>query len=93
MSALGVQFGRHTGAYMIGSGLVLVFGLVQVAVVTRFFDPPAFGRLALLLFLAGLLTISYNLGSLQGTFARVYGASAWGISASAPSSSSSPDAP
>jgi accessory secretory protein Asp2 len=74
LSALGVQFGRHTGAYASASGINLVLALIQVAIVTRFLGPSAFGELALLLFLASLLTVTYNLGSLQGIFGRVYGA-------------------
>jgi accessory secretory protein Asp2 len=74
LSALGVQFGRHTGAYASASGINLALALIQVAVVTRFLGPSSFGELALLLFLASLLTVAYNLGSLQGIFGRVYGA-------------------
>jgi O-antigen/teichoic acid export membrane protein len=75
LSALGIQFVRHAGAYATASAITLALMLVQVAIVTRFLGPSAFGRLALLLILAALLTITYNLGSLQGTFSRVYGAS------------------
>ena len=75
LSLLGIEFGRHTGAYGLGSGITLLLALVQVAIVTRFLGPAEFGQLALLLFLAALLTITYSLGLLQGTLVRVYGAS------------------
>ena len=77
-SALGTLGGRlshHTALY--GSGAVIGFalGIVNVAVLTRLLDLGEFADLALLLFFAALLTFVYNIGTLQGTFMRVFGSS------------------
>lgn len=70
---LGMQMGRHAAVYGLGAFLRVFLSLVTVAVVTRFLDPAAFGRFSLLLLFSAGLTILYNLGSLQGTFMRVFG--------------------
>jgi O-antigen/teichoic acid export membrane protein len=45
----------------------------SVVVVAFFLGPAEFGRFGLLLFLAALLTLLFNLGTKQGTFKRVFG--------------------
>lgn len=72
---LGVRVTRDTAIYVIGATITLLLALVNVAVITRFLDPAEFGELALLLTLAALLTVLYNLGTLQGIFMWVFGAS------------------
>ncbi len=59
--------------YASASGIGLALGLVQVGIVTRFLDPSEYGRAGLLLLFASLLTIAYNLGTLNGTFMRAFG--------------------
>src|SRR4051794_6117404 len=51
-----------------------VFGILSIAVLTRLLSLAEFGRLALLLFFAAMLTLFYNAPSLQGTLMRVFGA-------------------
>ena len=71
------RFGRHLGRdaaiYAAGSGVTLIASLGAVAVLTRYLRPAEFGELALLLLVAALLTVIYNLGSLQGGLASVFG--------------------
>jgi O-antigen/teichoic acid export membrane protein len=74
LSRFAAKLSRHAGIYAGGQVLALALGLVNVAVVTRFLPPSAFGELAIFLVFASLLTILYNLGTLQGTFMWVYGA-------------------
>jgi O-antigen/teichoic acid export membrane protein len=73
-SALGARLTRDTGLYTGGAFAGFLLAVVQVAVVTHYLSPSEFGQLALLLFFAALTTIVYNLGTLQGTFMWVFGA-------------------
>ena len=73
-SALGARLTRDTGLYTAGAFAGFLFAVIQVAVVTHYLTPSEFGQLALLLFFAALTTIVYNLGTLQGTFMWVFGA-------------------
>jgi O-antigen/teichoic acid export membrane protein len=72
---LGVRVTHDAGIYISGAVITLFLALVNVAVITRFLDPAEFGELALLLTFAALLTVLYNLGTLQGTFMWVFGSS------------------
>jgi O-antigen/teichoic acid export membrane protein len=74
LSRLGVKLSRHAGIYAGGQALYLVLALANVAVLTRLLSPSVFGELAIFLVFASLLTVLYNLGTLQGTFIWVYGA-------------------
>lgn len=67
------RISRHTLIYASASISVIVIGLANVAVVTRFLEPAEFGKLAVLFFFATVLTVLYNAGSLQGTLAWVHG--------------------
>jgi O-antigen/teichoic acid export membrane protein len=73
LAQLAGRVGRHTSVYAVGSAASLVLSLVNLAIITRYLSAPEFGRLALLLFFAALLTVTYNLGSLQGTMNSVFG--------------------
>jgi O-antigen/teichoic acid export membrane protein len=73
-SALGARLTRDTGLYTTGAFAGFLLAVINVAVVTHYLSPSEFGQLALLLFFAALTTIVYNLGSLQGTFMWVFGA-------------------
>ncbi len=72
-AALGTQVLRYASIHTVGviGGNVLTFG--SILVITYFLGPAEFGRLSLLLFLAGLLNMLFNLASKQGTFKRVFG--------------------
>jgi len=73
-SVLGARLTRDTGLYTTGAFAGFLLAVVNVAVVTHYLSPSEFGQLALLLFFAALTTIVYNLGTLQGTFMWVFGA-------------------
>lgn len=75
LGALGGRISRHTAIYASGNITTFVMGIANLAVLTRVLEIEEFGQLALLLMLAVLLTILYNLGSLQGAFLRVFGSS------------------
>ncbi len=69
----GVRLARLLGAYVIGSLVVLIFSFVNFFVFTRLLGKGEFGTLSLLVFWAGLLTLLFNLGSMQGTLRSVFG--------------------
>jgi O-antigen/teichoic acid export membrane protein len=73
LDALVRRLGRFMLIYASGSMATLVLGLAITAVMTHAIAPPEYGRLALVLFLASLLTILINLGSLQGAFRLLFG--------------------
>ena len=75
LTAVAARLGRHTAIYTGGFGATLALSLVSVAVTTRYLGPSEFGELGVLLVFAALLTVLYNLGSLQGAFQLVYGSS------------------
>src|SRR3954467_10055363 len=77
-STLAGRLGRHAVIYGSAGAATLVLGLVNVAVLTRLLEPHAFGRVATFLVFAGMLTILYNLGSLQGSFRAAFGGSGEG---------------
>lgn len=64
----------HSALYVVTGASTLLIGLVSVAVLTRFLSPAEFGDLAVLLVTASILTLLYNLVTLQGTFAWAFGA-------------------
>lgn len=72
--AFGHRLRSHAGIYALSHFGVFLFGMVNVAVLTRLLPIEAFGRLAVYLLLAALLTTIYNLGSLQGVLISVFGA-------------------
>jgi O-antigen/teichoic acid export membrane protein len=72
---LGARLTRDAALYTAGAFFGFVISLVNVAVLTRFLVPSEYGQLALLLMFSAGLTVLYNLGSLQGTFVWVFGAS------------------
>ena len=73
LATFGRRLGRHSAIYASGAAATFVFGLVNVAVLTRMLPIEEFGRLAVYLILATLLTTLYNLGSLQGILISVFG--------------------
>jgi O-antigen/teichoic acid export membrane protein len=73
-SAVAGSVGRDTALFAGGSGVGLFIGLVTAIVMTHYLTPGEYGRLAIMLVLASLLTTLYNLGLLQGTLLAVFGA-------------------
>jgi O-antigen/teichoic acid export membrane protein len=69
----GRRLSRHVSVYAVAHFGTFLFGMANLAVLTRLLPLEAFGRLALYLLLATLLTTLYNLGSLQGIFISVFG--------------------
>lgn len=65
---------RHSVVYGATSAIQMIVAVGSVAILTRYLAPSDFGRLSVLLFGASLATITYNLGTLQGTFSWVFGA-------------------
>lgn len=73
LASFGRRLGRHSGIYAVGHVAIFLFGMVNVAVLTRLLPIEEFGRLAVYLLLATLLATLYNLGSLQGVLMAVFG--------------------
>lgn len=67
------RLGSHSGIYAGGAGGTFLFALANVAVLTRLLPIEDFGRLAVCLVFAAMLTVIYNLGTLQGTLMSVFG--------------------
>lgn len=67
------RIGKHAFIYGIAAFMTVISGLVTVAVYTRFIDPTAFGKFAVLGTTASFVTVAVNLCSLQGTMRRVHG--------------------
>lgn len=67
------RIGRHASVYAASSAASLALALANLALLTQFLAPGEFARLAILLVFASLLTVVYNLGSLQGTLNLVFG--------------------
>lgn len=62
------RVGKHAALYAAAPLVGFVTSLVNLVVLTRLLDRSAYGRLAVMLVFASLLTVLYNLGSIQGTF-------------------------
>lgn len=73
ITKLGSRLTRDTAVFTGATAITVILAFVTVAVVTRYLTPPEFGQLALFYFFAALLTVVYNLGSMQGTLLRVFG--------------------
>jgi O-antigen/teichoic acid export membrane protein len=65
--------GAHSGLYVASGAATLLLGLVSVAVLTRFLAPAEFGKLAILLVANSILSMVFNLVTLQGTLSWAYG--------------------
>lgn len=69
---LGLQLTNHVFLYASSAGFTFVVSLVNLGFLTHYLSVGDFGRLAVLLVFAALLTILYNLVLLQGTFGLVF---------------------
>lgn len=72
-AALGAQVARYSSIFSSGLVLTNLLAFASTIVVAHLLGPAEFGEFALLLFLAGLLNLVFNLGSKQGTMRRVFG--------------------
>lgn len=66
--------GAHSGVYVATGVATLLLGLASVAALTRLLSPAEFGRLAILLVASSILSMLFNLVTLQGTLSWAYGA-------------------
>jgi hypothetical protein len=73
LTAVAERISRDTAVYTVAMGVTFPFALLSVAVFTRYLAPFEYGDLAVLLVYSSLLTILYNVGTLQGVMALVYG--------------------
>ena len=74
LSGVADQVLRHTSVYGVGTAIKLALSIVNAILLTYYLRPDEFGRLALLLVFASLLTVLYSLLLLTGTLSRAYGA-------------------
>ncbi len=72
-AALGTQVLRYSGIHSVGIVVSNSLTFVSTILVANFIDPGEFGQLGLLLFLAGLMTLLFTVGSKQGTMKRTFG--------------------
>jgi O-antigen/teichoic acid export membrane protein len=73
-AVLGARVVRYSSIFAGGLIVTNLIAFASTIVLAHLLGPAEFGQLALLLFLAGLLTLIFNLGSKQGTIRRVFGA-------------------
>jgi O-antigen/teichoic acid export membrane protein len=73
-AVLGAQVVRYSSIFSGGLVVTNMLAFASTIVLANLLDPDEFGQLALLLVLAGLLNLLFNLGSKQGTMRRVFGA-------------------
>jgi O-antigen/teichoic acid export membrane protein len=73
-AVLGAQVVRYSSIFSGGLVVTNLLAFASTIVVAHLLSPAEFGQFALLLFLAGLLNLVFNLGSKQGTMRRVFGA-------------------
>lgn len=71
---LGKTLSRDATYYTIGMASVFPLGLANALWVTGYLEPSEYGFLGLLMLLAGLVTMVYGLGIIQGTLMWAYGA-------------------
>lgn len=75
MTLYGQTMTRTGTIFALGLVAVVPFGILSVAVTTRFLDPGEFGQLAVLFSIASVVTMFCGVGFLQGTMITVYGIS------------------
>jgi O-antigen/teichoic acid export membrane protein len=64
---------RTGGMYAVGLMGIVPFGIVSLAVTTRFLDPSDYGRLTVLFAISSVLTILSGIGYAHGAFLSAYG--------------------
>jgi O-antigen/teichoic acid export membrane protein len=75
VTAVARTVSNSTGMYTFATGVAIPVGIVSAIVTVHYLPPGQFGQLALLMVLAGFLTVLYNVGLLHGTFLWTYGSS------------------
>lgn len=75
MTLYGQTMTRTGAIFAFGLAAVVPFGILSLAVTTRFLDPTEFGQLAILFAVASVVTMFCGVGFLQGTMIVVYGIS------------------
>jgi O-antigen/teichoic acid export membrane protein len=75
MTLYGQTMTRTGAIFALGLVSVVPFGILSIAVTTRFLDPTEFGQLAILFAVASVVTMFCGVGFVQGTMIAVYGIS------------------
>ena|GEM_PF-2881230 len=75
MTLYGQSMTRAGSIFAIGIAAIVPFGVVSLAVTTRYLSPSEFGQLTVLFTVASILTVLCGLGFFQGTFMSTYGIS------------------
>lgn len=75
LGQLAARLGRHQSVFVAANLSGVFAGFAMLAVLARSFEPSEFGDLAVVLVIASIVTVLSNAGTLQGTFATVWGTS------------------
>jgi len=75
MALYGQTMTRVGAIFALGLVSVVPFGVLSIAITTRFLDPGEFGQMALLFAIASVITMFCGVGFVQGTMIAVYGIS------------------
>ncbi len=75
MTLFGQAMTRTGGIFAIGLASVVPFGVLSIAISTRYLPPTDYGHLAVLFAIASFVTMFCGVGFLQGTVISVYGIS------------------
>ena len=73
MTLYGQTMTRTGAIFALGLVAVVPFGILSLAVTTRFLDPSEFGQLAILFSVASVVTMFCGVGFVQGAMIAVYG--------------------
>lgn len=73
MTLYGKTMTRTGGVFAIGMAAIVPFGIVSLAITTRYLEPGDFGRLSLLFAVASVVTVVAGIGFIQGTLMATYG--------------------
>lgn len=74
MAVAARAFTKSATVYTFGSAVVVPFGIISLAITTRFLGLDDYGRLSTLFAIASILTVLAGIGVLQGVLMGVYGA-------------------
>src|SRR4051812_26969910 len=69
------RVGKHAAIYSLSPLIGFLTSIVNLVILTRLLSPTEYGLLAVLLVFSSLLTVAYNLGSIQGTSRVGFGSS------------------
>jgi O-antigen/teichoic acid export membrane protein len=73
MTLYGQTMTRTGGIFAIGLASIVPFGILSIAITTRYLSPADYGHLAVLFAVGSVVTVFCGVGFLQGTMMTVYG--------------------